>query len=89
MFDVIQIKQILIQRLEKMGIDRNVIPGFIRMLANSYLIHPHLNLLQLNDRLNFLGWQDFELDYHTLQLAITCFEADGLKNLENISTYRF
>ena len=89
MFDVSQIKQLLIQRLEKLGVERNVMPGFIRMLANSYFIHPHLSLLQVNNRLNFLGWQDFELDYHTLQLAITCFEADGLKNLESISAYRF
>ena len=43
-----------------------------------------MNHLQINKRLQFLGWNDFELDYHTLQLAIACFEAEGLKSLEII-----
>ena len=42
-----------------------------------------MNLLQVNQRLHLLGWDSFELDYHTLQLAIACFEAEGLKGLEN------
>jgi hypothetical protein len=42
-----------------------------------------MNLLHVNKRLHSLGWDGFELDYHTLQLAIACFEAEGLKTLEN------
>jgi len=42
-----------------------------------------MNLLQVNKRLHLLGWDSVELDYHTLQLAIACFEAEGLKGLEN------
>ena len=74
---------ILINRLEKKGIGPIMIYGFIRDLTNAILVTPHMNLLQVNKQLNFLGWDSFELDYHTLELAIACFEADGLKNLEN------
>jgi len=63
--------------------DLSMIHGFIRDLANTILPNPHMNLLQLNKRLHSLGWDGFELDYHTLQLAIACFEAEGLKSLES------
>ena len=41
-----------------------------------------MNYSQVNKRLHYLGWEDFDLDYHTLELAIACFEAEGLKNFE-------
>jgi hypothetical protein len=74
---------ILIKRLEKKGIEPSIIHCFIRDLANTTLSNPHMNLLQVNKRLHLLGWDGFELDYHTLQLAIACFEAEGLKGLQN------
>jgi len=74
---------ILIKRLENKGIEPSIIHGFIRDLANTILPNPHMNLFQVNKRLHLLGWDSFELDYHTLQLAIACFEAEGLKSLEN------
>jgi len=74
---------ILIKRLEKKGIEPIMIYSFIRDLANNILVNPHMNLLQVNKQLHFLGWDSFELDYHTLQLAIACFEAKGLERLEN------
>jgi hypothetical protein len=48
-----------------------------------------MNLLQVNKRLHLLGWDSFELDYHTLQLAIACFEAEDLKSVENASTLSY
>jgi len=77
-----QLTQILIERLEKNGIEPSFIHGFIRDLANTILVNPYMNLLQVNKRLHLLGWDSFELDYHTRQLAIACFEAEGLKSLE-------
>ena len=56
-----------------------VIPCFIRDLANSFMTDPYLNHCQVNRRLQYLGWDDVELDYHTLELALACFEIDGLK----------
>lgn len=78
-----QLTQNLRERLEKQGIEPGVIPGFIRSLANTLFVNPQMNLLQVNNRLHLLGWDNFELDYHTLQLAIACFEAEGLENPEN------
>jgi len=83
MYDLNRIKQNLIERLERQGIEPNIIPGFIRSLANAIFVNPHMNLLLVNRQLQFLGWDEFELDYHTLQLAIECFEAEGLENSGN------
>ena len=76
----------LMDRLEMLGITRSLIPGFVRILANSLLVDPKMDLSEVNKRLRYLGWDDFELDYHTLQLAIACFEADGFNTLETLST---
>ena len=78
-----QLTHILIERLEDKGMELSIIHGFVRDLANTILHNPHMNLLHVNKRLHSLGWDGFELDYHTLQLAIACFEAEGLKTLEN------
>jgi len=76
------LKKILINRLENKGIGLSIIPCFIKDLANSFLINPNMNYFQVNKRLHYLGWDDFDLDYHTLQLAIACFEIEGLKSSE-------
>ena len=81
-YDLSQLTHILIDRLKKKGIEPDTIPGFIRSLENTILVDPDANLFQVNKRLHFLGWDDFELDYHTLQLAIACLEAEGLEGLK-------
>jgi len=73
----------LIKRLEEKGLEPSIVHGFIRDLANTILPNHHMDLIQVNKRLHLLGWNNFELDYHTLQLAIACFEAEGLKSLGN------
>jgi hypothetical protein len=70
----------LIRRLEGMGIDACIIPGFIRNLANIILFNSSLSLFQINKKMHLLGWDGVELDYHTLQLAVACFEGDALKH---------
>lgn len=71
------IKRTLISRLEKLGIECKLMPGFIRSLMGSYNLNPQMNLRQLNRRLHYLGWKDLDLDYHTWQLAIACYETEG------------
>lgn len=78
-----QVITILLERLEKKGIEPCTVHGFMKDLANTILLSPDVNLLQVNERLHLLGWDSVEMDYHTLQLAIACFEAKGLKGLEN------
>ena len=84
-----EIKQILIRRLEKLGVELSLIPGFIRSLANSLDYYPYMNLPQVNERLHYMGWDEFDLDYHTLQLVVTCFENEGMKRTEYKSAYWF
>jgi hypothetical protein len=72
----------LVHKLIESGIEPSLIPGFIRSLANAYLIDPQMSHGQANQRLKYLGWDDVELDYHTLQLAITSLETKGLRQLE-------
>ena len=78
-------KKIFIRRLIKMGIEPHLIPGFIRVLTNSLSINPHINLQQVNKRLKYLGWDDVELDYHTLSLAVECFEEEGFHSLKYLT----
>ena len=69
-----QLTQILIDRLEKKGMESEEIPGFIRDLANALFVNPHSNHLHLNEQLHLLGWDDLDLDYRTLEVATACFE---------------
>ena len=71
-----EIKKNLINELRGKGIENNLIPRFIKDLAYSFQVDPSVSLSDVNDRLHFLGWEDVELDYHTLQLAIASFERD-------------
>ena len=70
------IEKTLINKLKAKGLVNNLIPRFIKDLAYSFQIDPSVSLSDVNARLHFLGWEDVELDYHTLQLAIAAFEID-------------
>lgn len=72
----------LIHKLIENGVEASLIPGFIRSLANAYLINPDMSPSQANKRLKYLGWNDIEIDYHTLQLAQNSLETKGLSQLE-------
>ncbi|NVM20804.1 MAG: hypothetical protein HWN68_03370 [Desulfobacterales bacterium] len=72
-----QVTEILIQRLQKKGIERAVIPGFLRDLSNIISVIPHMNLPEVNRRLHSLGWSDVELDEYTLELAVASLELEG------------
>ena len=76
------VDNLLFARLQKSGLDPNLIPGFIRSLANAFLVNPGMTHTQANQRLKYLGWYDIEVDYHTLQLARSSFESKGLAQLE-------
>ena len=70
------IEETLINELKGKGIENKIIPRLIKDLAYSFEIDPSVSLSDVNDRLHFLGWEDVELDYHTLQLAVASFERD-------------
>ena len=70
------IEETLLNELQGKGINDEAIPRFIKDLAYSYEIDPSYSLSEINERLHYLGWDDIELDYHTLQLAIASIERD-------------
>ena len=70
------IKEALIGELKGKGINNEIIPRFIKDLAYHLQNDPSGSLPDVNARLHFLGWEDIELDYHTLQLAIASLERD-------------
>ena len=74
---MVRIITTLIERLVGKGIEINTIPAYIRDLANILAMNSHLTLEEFNGRLRSLGWDDFELDDHTLQLVLANFETDG------------
>jgi len=80
--NIFQLKEILIHRLIDQGMGPNMIPGFIRSLAATFTYHPHMDHQQVNDRMQQMGWGDFEFDYFTLRLAAECLEAYGIKKSE-------
>ncbi|MCP4761086.1 MAG: hypothetical protein GY870_04840 [archaeon] len=75
----------LIRKLIESGLEASMIPGFIRSLVNASLITPDMTHCQANKRLQYLGWHDIEIDYHTFQLAINSLETKGLSQLEHKS----
>ncbi len=70
----INLKQILLQRLIKIVVEPTLISGLMKALAVFFYLNPNMSLLQVNERLHYLGWNDIELDYHTYQLAIECLD---------------
>ena len=76
------IDQKLIHKLIENGVEAALIPGFIRSLANAFLVNPDMSHCQANQRLKYLGWEDVEIDYHTFSLAINALETRGMKQLE-------
>jgi hypothetical protein len=77
-----QFTDILIDRLEKKGLEAGLIPGFIKALENTLLGSPHSSHLHMNKQLHSLGWDELDLDYRTFEIATACFENEGLKSFD-------
>ena len=70
------LKQELFHRLREKGMEKDFIHSFIRSVKICLGANPNLNHFQINEELHFLGWNDFTMDYHTLQLAIAFFKTE-------------
>ncbi len=71
---------ILLQRLINKGLSRDMLPGFIRNLTRTLYSNPDITLRELNRKLDWLGWNQIEIDMHTLDLIL----AEGV--LQNLGT---
>jgi hypothetical protein len=68
---LIRTKQsVVILKLGTDGIDPLIVPGFIRNLAKSVVVYPHMNLIRVDQKLHYLGWSGQKLDHHAFQLAL-------------------
>jgi len=66
----------LIDRLVNKGLEIIAVPAYVRDLANTIAVTGNLGAGALNQRLEMLGWNDFELDEYTLELVTAMFEKD-------------
>lgn len=62
--------------MKKKGIEAEILTRFIKDLVYSFSINPFISLSEVNDRMHRLGWDDAEVDYHTLELARASFERE-------------
>jgi hypothetical protein len=64
------LRDIMLRRLYRMGLPAEAVPGFMRNLRQLMADPQQMGLHQLNQRLQWLGWTDIELDEYTLQLIM-------------------
>ena len=77
---------ILVERLVGKGIESGTIPAYIRDLTHAITNNRDSNLPELNRRMQLMGWDDFELDDHTLQLITAVLELDDRHSWERGTT---
>ena len=70
------LRQVLLDWLVKKGADASSLPGILRSLAKILSANPEIDPASANEKLCYLGWQEVEVDYHLLQLALACFESE-------------
>lgn len=70
------LKQILLVRLVKGGADPSSLSSILKALSKLLSSDPDIDPAAANERLHYLGWHEVEVDYHTLQLALACFELE-------------
>jgi len=62
--------RIMIQRLHRLGLSEQSIPGFLRDVRNIRKNLHSVRMSELNERIRWLGWGDISLDDHTYQLIV-------------------
>jgi hypothetical protein len=70
------LKLLLIDRLKSKGMDTALIPAFLKPLTSLISSEPGIEPAVANQKMHSLGWNEVTVDYHCLQIAIACLEAD-------------
>jgi hypothetical protein len=71
-----ELKLLLIDRLKSKGMDLALIPAFLKALMSLISLEPGIDPAHINQKLLSLGWNEVAIDYHCLQIAVACLEAD-------------
>ena len=69
-------KQLLFERLAAKGLEREMIPSYIRSMRICYASDHQMPSLKTNRQMQSLGWNNIELDYLILKQSITYFETE-------------
>ncbi|MFO7708226.1 MAG: hypothetical protein R6V84_08625 [Desulfobacterales bacterium] len=70
------LRQIFIDQLLKKGADPSSLPGMLRALSKILSSNPEIDTASANEKLCYLGWNEIQVDYHLLQLALAYFESE-------------
>ena len=78
---------VLMDRLvKKGGADPSHVDSLLKALSKIISQDPNMDPAAANERLRYLGWQEVQVDYHTLQLALAFFELNGVNGASAFST---
>ena len=69
------LKPLLTDRLKSQGMGTDLIPAFLKALTSIISSEPGIDVIQVNQKVNSLGWNEVFIDYHILQMAMACLEA--------------
>ena len=69
------LKKILNERLEKKGVEPELIPGLLKNILATLKERPDITHEEVSEKLHYIGWNDFDLDENTLQIIIADYEA--------------
>ena len=78
--------QVLMDRLVKKGADAPHLDSLLKALSKILSQDPNIDPAAANERLCYLGWQEVQVDYHTLQLALAYFELSSDNGASAFST---
>jgi len=79
--------KIISRRLISKGVPPGTIPTYLRDVANIYFSNTQQSTPEMNQRLHTLGWNDFELDDHTLQQIVAVVETHDLNTFRNLNIF--
>jgi hypothetical protein len=79
------LKLLLIDRLKSKGVDPALIPAFLKALTHLISLDPEIDPAVANLKMHSLGWTEVTVDYHCLQIAIACLEADTKVKKDSIN----
>jgi hypothetical protein len=60
------LKKILNERLEKKGVEPELIPGLLKNILATLKGRPDITHEEVSEKLRYIGWNDFDLDENTL-----------------------
>ena len=71
------LRKILNERLEKKGVEPELIPGLLKNILATLKGRPDITHEEVSEKLRYIGWNDFDLDENTLQIIIADYESSA------------